>query len=235
MQGMEREALEEMLGEGLSLATIAERCGKHPSTVGYWMEKHGLQAVHRDRHITRGGLDRDDLERRIAAGESVRSIARATGASPTTVRHWLARYGLRTRLAARLDIRDASDSLPGTLDLDCIHHGVTRFHLWGARYRCGRCNAEAVTRRRRRIKQILVAEHGGECLLCGYARHIGALEFHHVDPAEKAFSLGQAGVTRSLAKARVEAAKCALLCANCHAEVEAGIVTVSSGAVSEAA
>jgi hypothetical protein len=30
-------------------------------------------------------------------------------------------------------------------------------------------------------------------------------------------------VTRALAKAREEAAKCVLLCANCHAEVEAGI------------
>jgi hypothetical protein len=29
------------------------------------------------------------------------------------------------------------------------------------------------------------------------------------------------GITRSLARLRAEAAKCVLLCANCHAEVEA--------------
>jgi hypothetical protein len=32
-----------------------------------------------------------------------------------------------------------------------------------------------------------------------------------------------AGLTRSLAKSRAEAAKCALLCSRCHAEVEAGV------------
>jgi hypothetical protein len=33
---------------------------------------------------------------------------------------------------------------------------------------------------------------------------------------------GGEGVTRSRAEARAEARKCVLLCANCHAEVEAG-------------
>jgi hypothetical protein len=80
-----------------------------------------------------------------------------------------------------------------------------------------------VSRRRRRVKALLVAEAGGCCVLCGYGDNPGALQFHHVDPAAKAFALGHAGVTRSLAKARAEAAKCALLCATCHAEVELGV------------
>lgn len=223
---MERDLLRRLLEEGLSLAAIADRVGKHPSTVGYWVGKHGLRATHRDKHRARGALSRDDLERRISSGESIRSIARATGTSPTTVRHWLAEYGLRTRLSARRDAR--ADASSPTLEMHCIHHGVTRFHRWGDRYRCGRCNSEAVSRRRRRIKQTLVAEHGGACLLCGYSRHVGALEFHHLDPADKEFSLGHAGLTRSLASARAEASKCALLCANCHAEVEAGIVSLAT-------
>jgi hypothetical protein len=70
---------------------------------------------------------------------------------------------------------------------------------------------------------MLVDEAGGACQLCGYDRCIAALEFHHRDPAEKSFSLSHRGVARSLAKARAEAAKCILLCANCHAEVEAGM------------
>jgi len=37
------------------------------------------------------------------------------------------------------------------------------------------------------------------------------------------FSLSEEGVTRSLARARAEAEKCVLLCAKCHAEVEAGV------------
>jgi hypothetical protein len=51
--------------------------------------------------------------------------------------------------------------------------------------------------------------------------------FHHLDPDEKLFELSRNVVTRSLRTAREEAAKCALVCANCHAEVESGYVVLS--------
>jgi hypothetical protein len=73
------------------------------------------------------------------------------------------------------------------------------------------------------VKEALVADAGGSCVLCGYSRCLAALEFHHLDPTVKRFSLAGRGVTRSLARAREEAQKCVLLCANCHAEVEAGV------------
>ena len=82
-------------------------------------------------------------------------------------------------------------------------------------------------RRRRRVKEILVAEAGGRCCLCGYDRYVGALQFHHIDPDSKGFGLAERGFARAIAKSRVEVAKCALLCANCHAEVEAGIRDLS--------
>jgi hypothetical protein len=94
-------------------------------------------------------------------------------------------------------------------------------------YRCGRCQSEAVARRRRKVKRILVEEAGGKCVVCGYARCLAALEFHHLDPGEKRYTLSHRGVTRSLAKARTQASKCALLCANCHAEVEAGLISLA--------
>jgi hypothetical protein len=49
-----------------------------------------------------------------------------------------------------------------------------------------------------------------------------------LDPAKKRFSMGREGVTRSLAAMREEAGGCVLLCANCHAEVEAGIVRIEA-------
>ena len=58
------------------------------------------------------------------------------------------------------------------------------------------------------------------------ARSTAALHFHHVDPSEKEFAALPRGLTRSIAEARAEAAKCVLLCANCHAEVEAGVATI---------
>jgi hypothetical protein len=77
------------------------------------------------------------------------------------------------------------------------------------------------------VKEILVAEAGGKCASCGYARHPAALQFHHLDPATKSFGLGVRGITRSIARLREEAAKCVLLCANCHAEVEVGAIELS--------
>jgi ribosomal protein L30E len=54
-----------------------------------------------------------------------------------------------------------------------------------------------------------------------------ALHFHHIDPATKSFGLARRGITRSLERVRAEAAKCVLLCSNCHAEVEAGLVALT--------
>src|SRR4051812_9100699 len=107
----------------------------------------------------------------------------------------------------------------------CEHHGMTDFILEGrGTYRCKRCRSEAVARRRRIVKEMLVLEAGGRCSLCGYDRYAGALQFHHVDPSRKAFALSDRGISRSLSRAREESKKCVLLCSRCHAEVEAGVV-----------
>ena len=55
---MEAAILEDYLRRGLSLDQIGELTGRHPSTISYWMKRHGLSAVHRDRHAPKGGVDR---------------------------------------------------------------------------------------------------------------------------------------------------------------------------------
>ena len=109
----------------------------------------------------------------------------------------------------------------------CAVHGVERHYAFvnrgTVRYRCRRCVGEAVTRRHRRLKQTLVDEAGGGCAVCGYDRCLGNLHFHHVEPAEKTFEI-QMGLGKSIAAYRAEARKCALVCANCHGEIEAGLI-----------
>jgi hypothetical protein len=69
-------------------------------------------------------------------------------------------------------------------------------------------------------KKRLVRTMGGCCSRCGYARNLAALEFHHVDPAAKSFSLdARALANRSWALVSREASKCQLVCSNCHAEI----------------
>lgn len=83
-----------------------------------------------------------------------------------------------------------------------------------------------VSARRRKVKEILIAEAGGRCAICGYDRFAGALHFHHVDPAQKEFAVSRNGATLGIETLRAEAAKCVVLCGNCHAEVEAGIAAI---------
>ena len=81
---------------------------------------------------------------------------------------------------------------------------------------------QRVSERRRKNKWVLAEEAGGRCTRCGYDTFIGALQFHHLDRAEKSFGLAQNGSTMGLDALREETKKCILLCANCHSEVEHG-------------
>ena len=231
MQCMDRASLEQLLGQGLSLAEIGRRFDLHESTVGYWVKKHGLRAANRDRHAGRGGIAREALEALVESGLSIAQIAAQVDRSKATVRHWVRQYDLKTYAQQRRfgegSTRAAKAAGKATVMRTCRRHGVTAFWLEGrGDYRCKRCRMERVSQRRRKMKLLLVAEAGGRCALCGYDRCVGALHFHHVDPSSKRFHLSMQGATRSLAAARAEMEKCTLLCANCHAEVESGLVTL---------
>ncbi|KKN03892.1 hypothetical protein LCGC14_1103230 [marine sediment metagenome] len=60
------------------------------------------------------------------------------------------------------------------------------------------------------------------CIICGYKKCFGALVFHHKHVNEKDFSVAKR-ITASLDRIKAELAKCVILCANCHAEVHAGV------------
>jgi hypothetical protein len=53
------------------------------------------------------------------------------------------------------------------------------------------------------------------CEVCG-ENHPACLEFHHLDPTQKSFSVSQRRNRPSLEKLIEEIAKCRVLCANCH-------------------
>jgi hypothetical protein len=80
-----------------------------------------------------------------------------------------------------------------------------------------------VTRRLQKVKRTLVDEAGGCCAVCGYDRCVINLHFHHVDPANNSFAMTVA-IGKSIANFRAEAKKCVLVCANCHGEIEAGVI-----------
>lgn len=70
---------------------------------------------------------------------------------------------------------------------------------------------------KKRKKKELVEYKGGKCEKCGYDKCIEALEFHHLDPKQKDFTI--AGSSYSIERMKQEVDKCILICSNCHREL----------------
>lgn len=103
---------------------------------------------------------------------------------------------------------------------ECKIHGCTEFVLRkDGYYRCKKCSSDSVKKRRKLVKKQLVEYKGGKCEHCGYDKCISALEFHHINPSEKDFGIGQYGSSKSFEKMKQEVDKCILLCCNCHREL----------------
>lgn len=227
---IEKKFLEECLEDGMSLPEIGRLVGRPPGTVGYWVTRHGLEA-NGSRKFRPGksrGLRREPLEDLVMQGLTVGQIADRLEVGAQTVDYWIAKYELpkprEVRWRNRAERLRNGDTREVRL---CRHHGDVEFVMnKQGSWKCRKCGQDAVTKRRRKIKRILVDEAGGGCFICGYNRCIAALHFHHIDPKRKRFNLAHRGHTVALRIAREEAAKCALLCGNCHAEVEAGVTVL---------
>src|SRR5215217_5906076 len=225
---MDRAWLAAELAAGRPYQEIAIEAGCHPTTVSYWARKYGIASMHAGTRSARGTIPREQLAALIEQGKSIRQIAAELDRAPTTIRHWMRKYGLQTARTARLEETEDARARGATrVEATCTRHGKTTFvrRADGA-FRCLQCRRDAVSRRRRVVKEALVAAAGGRCALCGYDRSAAALQFHHADPITKAFGISHKGLTRRLEAALQEAEKCVLLCATCHAEVEAGVATL---------
>ena len=80
------------------------------------------------------------------------------------------------------------------------------------------------TELRHALKSEAVRQLGGACRLCGYDRCLAALEFHHLDPDAKDFSISEAlSCGMSSLEINRELSRCVLLCSCCHREVHTGL------------
>lgn len=90
---------------------------------------------------------------------------------------------------------------------------------------CKPCTSDQTLERQRAFKLKSIEYKGGKCVCCGYDKYQGALEFHHLDPNEKDFTLSHVKLTTFNEEIKKELDKCVLVCANCHREIHAGIKT----------
>jgi len=79
-------------------------------------------------------------------------------------------------------------------------------------------------KRRHTISLKIKSEYGAKCASCGYDKCIQALEFDHIYPEDKEFTISKK--RDQMAPALKEAAKCILLCCRCHRERHAGLLDI---------
>mgnify|MGYP001571753077 CR=1 FL=1 len=84
---------------------------------------------------------------------------------------------------------------------------------------CKQCDTKEKAKLRIERKKRLVQYFGGGCLICGYKKCLGAIEFHHKHN-QKEFEINK---YHSFEKMLKEAKRCKMICANCHREIHAGL------------
>jgi hypothetical protein len=109
------------------------------------------------------------------------------------------------------------------MERECKKHGLTEYIINSQNKKiCKKCRVENSIKHRQNLKEKAIQYKGGCCVLCGYNKCIQALEFHHLDPNEKDFTISE---TNSIGweKLKKEIDKCILVCANCHREIHWGV------------
>ena len=86
---------------------------------------------------------------------------------------------------------------------------------------CYDCMPDGTQLRRGDFLAKIKSARGGKCERCGYNTCLKALEFHHLDPTKKDFTISNDHF--KLIDAVEESKKCILLCANCHRELHDNI------------
>jgi len=83
--------------------------------------------------------------------------------------------------------------------LYCNKHGECEHVESGIKikkWKCCACTVDYSSLYRKRQKMKCIEYKGGCCELCGYNKYMGSLDFHHIDPLLKNFSIGGSGVQK---------------------------------------
>lgn len=165
-------------------------------------------------------MTKETLKSLVKEGLTQRAIAERLNCSQSTVKYFLKKYELRT---TRANLANTAKSYREqgirSVERDCPKHGTTTHRIAFSGFHCKPCEQEYTVKYCKEKKEALVKEAGGSCIECGYMKNVAALHFHHRDPETKKFGISSRLPCASMVTLQEEAAKCDLLCANCHSEL----------------
>lgn len=164
----------------------------------------------------------EDIKNEIDKNLSINEIAINFKCSKSNIRYWLKKYNLKTKFTNKINngwkCIICNNSLNGNKRLYCSNNCKQKSHYEKIKNQPNTYHNQTIRYLKRKIEFINLL--GGKCSNCGYFKNITALEFHHINPKNKLFSLD----SRKLAngnkiKLMDELKKCTLLCSNCHREL----------------
>ncbi len=165
-------------------------------------------------------------------GFSISKIAFELKKSKSTIRYWLSKFDINTK-----NLNSKEKSKIKKNDKKCSRCNFTKPIIEFYKRRrgtdispyCKICTKNQTLERQRKIKTQCVEYKGGKCIICNYNKYIGALDFHHLDPSKKDFSIGKLKNYSFSDKIKNELNKCILVCANCHREIHAKLIVAPQG------
>ena len=171
-------------------------------------------------------MDKEKLQELVDKKLSAVKIGKELECSKSTVVYWLKKFGI-------------SISRPGLSEMKFKHckrcskdkslnEFYPRRNKPGGSVYCKVCTNQQTTERQSKFKSLCVEYKGGSCIVCGYNKYFGALDFHHVNPKEKEFRISAYKLNSISEEIKKELDKCILVCSNCHREIHGGVAEVIS-------
>ena len=223
-----QEQYKKLIAKGYTSKQIGDELKISSGTVKAHLIKLGLRTIYKKDPII---IDENKLRDLVIKHYSIDKISKEFGCGHASIKTALKRHGLKTEAKWTIGRKVASEEIKSGFKT-CNKCGVKKelnsdnfyikksgvFHHW-----CKKCNCQITYDKQRKIKTDALAYKGGKCCMCGYNKYFGALEFHHLDPSKKEFSIGELRAYR-WEKLKPELDKCICVCKNCHAEIHGKIV-----------
>ena len=171
-------------------------------------------------------ISKENLEILIGENLSMRQISKKTGKSLTSIRYWFKKYKLVQNNTNIYELTGKKKCSKCKIEKNIENFYKRRGVIFGSTY-CKDCTNRSTVERMNLFKSRCVEYKGGCCQSCGYNKYNGALEFHHLNPLNKDFTISHMKSYSFDDIVKSELDKCVLLCANCHREVENGIKFVA--------
>lgn len=134
----------------------------------------------------------------------------------------------RIKYAAKKEEENSFQTKKGMSEKECLLCGqnfVPKTAAANLRSCCYDCMPDGTQLTRGMFLAKIKQNRGGKCIKCGYDTCIKALEFHHLDPTQKDFTISNDRF--KLKEAIEESKKCILICSNCHKELHDNLWDIS--------